>query len=97
MVVPDYKDAVWLKNAYLHKKQTMNSIASSCGVSPMTIQNWLDRHQIPTRPRGRTVASSVAPPRLRNQGYVTISVKEYDKLKEAKLRLENLNNESRLE
>ena len=61
MAVPDYKDAVWLKNAYLHKKQTMNAIASSCGVSPMTIQNWLDRHQIPTRPRGRTVASSVAP------------------------------------
>ena len=92
MVVPDYKDATWLKNAYLTKKQTMSSIAKSCGVSPMTSQNWLDRHQIPTRPRGRTVASSVAPPRLRTQGYVTISIKEYDDLKQAKLRLENLNN-----
>jgi|DEB0MinimDraft_4_1074332.scaffolds.fasta_scaffold00001_77 hypothetical protein len=97
MAVPDYKDAVWLKNAYLHKKQTMNAIASSCGVSPMTIQNWLDRHQIPTRPRGRTVASSVAPPRLRTQGYVTISIKEYDNLKQAKLRLENLNNQTIME
>ena len=58
----------------------------------MTIQNWLDRHQIPTRPRGRTVASSIAPPRIRTQGYVTISIKEYDELKQAKLRLDNLNN-----
>ena len=92
MVVPDYKDATWLKNAYLTKKQTMSSIAKSCNVSPMTIQNWLDRHQIPTRPRGRTVASSVAPARIRTQGFVTISIKEYDELKKAKLRLENLNN-----
>jgi len=49
----NYRNETWLRNAYLTKNLTMSSIAAACGVSPMTIQNWLDRYGIPTRPRGR--------------------------------------------
>jgi len=84
----DYRDEKWLRNAYLTKNLTMSSIAAACGVSPMTIQNWLDRYGIPTRPRGRTV-SSVHPahqPRNRTH-YIKITKQEYDSLKSDRARL----------
>lgn len=84
----DYRDEIWLRNAYLTKNLTMSSIAAACGVSPMTIQNWLDRYGIPTRPRGRTV-SSVHPahqPRNRTH-YIKITKQEYDALKSDRARL----------
>ncbi len=52
---PSYKDANWLFNTYVRQKQTMAEISNQFGVTPMTIQYWLDKHNIPTRPRGRQV------------------------------------------
>lgn len=49
----DFRDEQWLTNAYVTNKYTMAQIARMCGVTPMTIQNWLRRHDIPTRGRGR--------------------------------------------
>ncbi len=94
----DYRDEKWLRNAYLTKNLTMSSIAAACGVSPMTIQNWLDRYGIPTRPRGRTV-SSVHPaqqPRNRTH-YVKITKQEYDALKSdrASLLMQGLEDKSK--
>lgn len=48
-----YKDREWLVEAYSVQGRTMAEIASSCGVSAMTIHNWLHRFGIETRPRGR--------------------------------------------
>jgi len=49
----DFRDKNWLTNAYVTNRFTMAQIARMCGVTPMTIQNWLRRHDIPTRGRGR--------------------------------------------
>lgn len=83
----DYRDEIWLRNAYLTKNLTMSSIAAACGVSPMTIQNWLDRYGIPTRPRGRTVSSVHPAQQPRNRiHYVKITKQEYDALKSDRAR-----------
>jgi hypothetical protein len=84
----DYRDEIWLRNAYLTKNLTMSSIAAACGVSPMTIQNWLDRYGIPTRPRGRTVSSAHPAHQPRNRThYIKITKQEYDALKSDRARL----------
>ena len=78
----NYRNETWLRNAYLTKNLTMSSIAAACGVTPMTIQNWLDRYGIPTRPRGRTVSSVHPAQQPRNRiHYVKITKQEYDALK----------------
>ena len=84
----NYRNETWLRNAYLTKNLTMSSIAAACGVSPMTIQNWLDRYGIPTRPRGRTVSSVHPAQQPRNRiHYVKITKQEYDALKSDRARL----------
>ena len=49
-----YKNKKWLVAEYTKNKRSMQSIATQCGVSPMTIWLWLDKHEIPKRSRGRT-------------------------------------------
>ena len=49
---PYYKDCMWLKNEYIDKQRSMADIADQFGVSPMTINKWLNKHNIDTRPRG---------------------------------------------
>ena len=48
-----YHDAKWLKEQYVKKDRTMKEIGNQCGVSPMTINMWLNRFGIETRSRGR--------------------------------------------
>ena len=48
-----YRDPIWLEEQYLLEGKTMDEIAQECSVSPMTINNWLVKHNIPTRERGR--------------------------------------------
>ena len=50
---PLYHDREWLSNEYHGKNRTMAEIARQFGVTPMTIQQWLRQHDIPTRSRGR--------------------------------------------
>jgi len=50
---PDYKDAKWLFEEYITKKRTMAEIAGDQGVSAVTIDYWLKKLNITTRPRGR--------------------------------------------
>jgi len=50
----EYRDKKWLKAEYIKNKRSMQSIATQCNVSPMTIWLWLDKHEIPKRSRGRT-------------------------------------------
>ena len=49
-----YRDKKWLVGEYVKGKRSMQSIATQCGVSPMTVWLWLDKHDIPKRGRGRT-------------------------------------------
>lgn len=49
-----YKDKEWLNQKYNVDKLTQQQIADICGVSPMTIGDWLKNHQIEARPRGIT-------------------------------------------
>lgn len=51
-----YKDKDWLTNAYVKESLTLQKIGDMCGVSPMTINQWLRKHDIPSRPRGRRTA-----------------------------------------
>ena len=46
-----YRDKEWLREEYRGK--TMSEIADQCGVSAMTIYQWLKRHNIATRKRGK--------------------------------------------
>lgn len=48
----DYRDPRWLREQYEDNGLSMMAIANMCSVTPMTIQNWLRRHDIETRPRG---------------------------------------------
>lgn len=49
----NYRDRGWLNAEYTVQKRTMSEIADACGVSAMTIYQWLKKHEIPTRRRGR--------------------------------------------
>jgi endogenous inhibitor of DNA gyrase (YacG/DUF329 family) len=48
-----YQDASWLFNAYAVDGRTLADIGKQFGVSSMTIQYWLQKHNIPARKRGR--------------------------------------------
>lgn len=48
-----YRDRTWLIEKYHRADLTLKQIADMCGVSPMTINQWLVRHNIQSRPRGR--------------------------------------------
>lgn len=49
----EYRDAETLQELYIEQRRPMSEIAMMYGVSATTINNWLLRHDIPTRPRGR--------------------------------------------
>lgn len=49
----DYKDKDWLEIEYTVNRRTMSQIGDMCGVSAMTIYQWLKRHGIETRKRGQ--------------------------------------------
>jgi len=66
----------------------MTDISSECNVSPMTIQNWLDKHDIPTRPRGIHKGGLKGKPRKREQT-ITIPIKEYHRLLEIEMKQRN--------
>ena len=51
--VKAYRDREWLLDMYHGNGQALKQIGETCGVSPMTINQWLVRHGIPSRPRGR--------------------------------------------
>lgn len=70
-----YRNKTWLQNEYITNDRTMTDIGNQCAVSPMTIQNWLDRLEIPTRPRGRR--SSTQLPRIRAK-MVSVAKTTYD-------------------
>ena len=49
----EYRNKDWLNNAYTVEGRSMADIAAEQGVTPMAINNWLAKHEIATRPRGR--------------------------------------------
>jgi hypothetical protein len=48
-----YRDKVWLKKEYEMRGRTLSEIAQETGVSAMTISQWVNRHNIESRDRGR--------------------------------------------
>jgi transposase-like protein len=46
------RDAGWLRRRYGEDGETMAAIAAELGCSAWTVQHWVHRHGIPTRPRG---------------------------------------------
>lgn len=50
---PLYHRKDWLEEEYIGKNRTMAEIAQQFGITPMSIHQWLTKHNIPTRPRGR--------------------------------------------
>ena len=49
----DYRDKDWLEIQYTVNGRSMAQIGEMCGVTAMTIYQWLKRHGIGTRRRGR--------------------------------------------
>ena len=47
-----YQEYDWLYEQYVTRDRVMADIALECGTSPMTINKWLNKHNIDTRPRG---------------------------------------------
>jgi|TARA_R100001463_G_scaffold23790_2_gene56847 hypothetical protein len=50
---PLYHRKDWLEQEYIGKNRTMAEIARQFGITPMSIHQWLVKHNIPTRSRGR--------------------------------------------
>lgn len=48
-----YQDKEWLHREYVVNGRTMSDIAQQFGLTPMSIQLWLNKLEIPTRSRGR--------------------------------------------
>jgi hypothetical protein len=48
-----YRDPKWLADAYLMQGRTMQDIATEFDISPAAVNQWLVKHDIPTRPRGQ--------------------------------------------
>ena len=72
-----YRDENWLREQYVENGRTMVDIANEFGITAMSIQNWLDKYSIPTRPRGVFKGGIKATPRHRGKT-VTIPKAEYD-------------------
>jgi hypothetical protein len=47
-----YRGAAWLKTEYVDRRRSMQDIASEFGITAAAINQWLNRHNIPTRSRG---------------------------------------------
>jgi len=50
---PLYRDPVWLAENYLELERSMADIADQFGITPTAVNQWLNKHEIPTRSRGR--------------------------------------------
>jgi transposase len=74
-----YRDENWLREQYVVGGRTMTDIANEFGITAMSIQNWLDKYNIPTRPRGVFKNGIKATPRHRGKT-VTILKDDYDAL-----------------
>jgi 5-methylcytosine-specific restriction endonuclease McrA len=46
---PRYRREEWLYEQYHEKGRTQQEMADACGVSPRTIREWMNRHDIETR------------------------------------------------
>ena len=50
---PLYRDEIWLNKQYTEMERSMADIADQFGITPAAINQWLNKHDIPTRNRGR--------------------------------------------
>jgi len=48
------QDESWLRTQYCARGRSMSDIADEVGVTRTTVGNWIERHGIPSRGRGRT-------------------------------------------
>ena len=47
-----YRDPVWLRNAYIEERRSMADIATEFDITTAAVNQWLVKHDIPTRDRG---------------------------------------------
>ena len=73
-----YHNRDWLYEEYITKERTMTDIAKEFEITPMAIQLWLDKHNIPTRPRGNHQGGRPMP--RKREETITITVREYNRL-----------------
>ena len=50
----NYRDPLWLLENYYEKERTMAEIADEFGITPTAVNQWLNKHDIPTRNRGHS-------------------------------------------
>tara|TARA_R110000765_G_C18823936_1_gene596105 strand:- start:29 stop:367 length:339 start_codon:yes stop_codon:yes gene_type:complete len=49
---PHYRNQIWLNKEYVERERSMADIADQFGITPAAINQWLIKHDIPTRKRG---------------------------------------------
>ena len=74
-----YRERSWLVEEYVTNARTLVDISTQCQVSHMTIHQWLDKHEIPTRPRGIFKGQRKPNPRFRVKT-IEIPLEEYNRL-----------------
>ena len=47
-----YRDPIWLQQEYVEAERSMADIGTEFGISPAAVNQWLNKHNIPTRARG---------------------------------------------
>lgn len=47
-----YRDPIWLRQEYVEAERSMADIGTEFGISPAAVNQWLNKHNIPTRTRG---------------------------------------------
>ena len=52
---PKYRDKEWLRQKYWDERLSMDAIGKECGVTAMTIRDWLIKHDIERRLKGGKV------------------------------------------
>ena len=68
-------DAEWLREQYVNRKKKTREIADICECSHSAVVNWLDKHDIKTRSRGRELFDE----RLRDSEWLQEQYKEHRK------------------
>ena len=75
----------WLAEQYHGKGRSLKDIANECDVNPVTIMNWMERHDIPRRTATQHKRNEPANHTFMPTGYERVASKHKGKFKQAKV------------
>ena len=75
----------WLAEQYHGKGRSLKDIANECDVNPVTIMNWMERHDIPRRTATQHKRNEPANHTFMPTGYERVASKHKGEFKQAKV------------